>query len=589
MPFTDVFFKGYSAAKSYSTQFTEIASNLYHSRYTKTATAFVVDTSTQLYAAGKFLYESPTVRAKLRDGVNQGWQGLRNSLRWITLYNAVRSSPELQKYVKNSFIANIILYAGPVIVYEGYIKPGLVWLKPDLEDTTNENIYKIIFFTALFAGALLKNLSYSVCITYETAKIAPKEHFPPCPHGTLEHVKANAESLFYYPRNLLTAHCASLAGSFPFKLIAALAYGQCLIESKFVETCTEDRVKIFRKNNAYIFMFGVSFMLMAEFLNRILTALAWWSTGSFFIRDAAMSFVFPFYIILSLLQDKPLPGTEEGIDFFEFNRYEVSTRLSRLVNWIIPTLMDEQARDVFKQSMLLILNFPPLKLLATLLAGFVGFGLFPIKKIVENPRLLFSHRFLTAETLLRIPEFHTLIQTHAHAIKKGVDVINFARSTSWIGAFIPGFLVSSHIKGALNMLASLDKQFVNRIAELPEIAKRINRPELSIPVVRKTKTNSIKVIHGYCDWAQPVKLTRSQSANALLQQVKSVKSAVAIDNDGWELIEKPKNPIKPIKPIRRSASLSALQRSGLFAHIEDSYIKVPKENHEFKILQVKQA
>lgn len=576
MPWKDSFSEKYTTLKTYKNQFLNLVTETYHSPAAQSVTDFVVDTTMQLVTALDFLYNSPVVRKKIYDAVEQGWLGLKSSLRWVTLYHTVKNSPELRKVVTNSFVANIILYAGPVILYEGYIKPGMRALVPDLENSTTENTYNypvMALFGAFCAGALIKNLSYSTCITYHTSKIAPKENFPPCAHGSVEHVKADARSLVYYPRNLLTAYFASLFGTIPFKMVAALAYGQCIVESKdsLRGMCTEDRAKQFRRNNAYNFMYGASFMVTTEVLTRFLTMVAWWSTGSFFIRDAAMSFVFPLFIMLSLLQDKPLPGTEEGIDFFEFNRYEVTTRLSRAFNWTVPALMDDNKRAVIREYAAAIAHFPPIKLFGKIAVCYVGIGLFPLDKLYENPKIFFSHRLLTPETLLQIPELHALVQIHSDGIKKGVEIINYARSASWLGAFIPGFIVSPHITGGMNVLASLDERFVSRIRDLPEIAERITQQDR--PEVRLLEDKSVeKIAPKFDDWCKPP-LKRSQSAAAIL---KSLPKKKARDN-GWVLIEKTKPESKP-KTLQRSLSLSALNRSRLFTttNHDDSFVKVER-------------
>ncbi len=574
MPWKDSIKKKYSAIK------TGIKDN-YLSPAAQTISYFVVDTVMQLYEAVDFLYHSPVVRKKVKDVVSQGWEGLLSTLRWDLLYEAITKSGGLRKFVGGSVFTNIVLYAGPVIVYEGYVKPGMRGLFPGIEEGNKENAYDypmIVFFGTLFAGSLVKNLCYSAGITYHASAIAPKENFPACPHGAVEHLKADARSLVYYPRNLLTARFAYSLASPTFYMVAALAYGECIGEAKasLVGTCTEDRAKQFCRNNAYNFMVGVSFMLMTELLNMALTKAAWWktdsTTGDFFIHDAAMSCILPIYIMLAILREKPLPGTEDGIDFFEFNRKEISERLARACNYAMPALMDQKIRDELKGYAVKIAQFPPVKFVARVLVGYVGLGLFPYATLYKNRKIIFSGKILAPEMLLQIPEFHALVEMHSASIKKGVGWLKFlqyARPASWLGAFVPSLLVSPHITGTINALAGLDEQFVKTIETLPKIAENITWEKKEGEVLDSYVSVPEKA---KIDWDKnSVKLKRSQSVGAILKARAKPKLAptpiptiapmpapTKCKSDDWELVDKSVDkfvmPSKPKKTLPRCKS-----------------------------------
>lgn len=448
---------------------------------TKSVASFFWDTSAQLWGAGKYLYHSPSFKQTANNVLVQSWEGVKHSFNWGSVYRLMVKSPKLQAVVKQSFITNIVLYAGPVIVYEGWVKPGLRALSPELENSSLEASYdypvQALFFT-FYLGALIKNVSSSVIISGETAKYAPKQNFHDCGHGMEENGKAEVRSLLIHPKNLITAKCAEMLGGRVLgNLVQSLAIGQYLIETKLslFEVCTDDRAKQLSANNFYSLVYGLFFLGVYESGVWLLKQAALGVTSSY-IDDGVKSFTLLIFVMHSMLREEALPGKEAGFDVFEYNRVEISGRLAKFAEWLLPQLKNEESRRDMQAAAVGVANFPPIKLAA---AVSVAGGLYPYKKFYHNPSLLFSKKLFTAESLLTIPELRGLVEIKNDGIKNGVKKIQMARmvrSVSWIGAFIPSILVSSNLVNAGTMLGKLDPMFVNQVALLPEIAARAILP-----------------------------------------------------------------------------------------------------------------
>ena len=595
MFFMDSLKRRYKQLKEYSSHIvTSIQTNIskiYKSRPIQAAKSFVAATATQLWAVGKFLYQSPDVRKKVRDFVVQSWQGLRSTLRFRTLYATVRKNPKLRKLIKQSFINNIVLYAGPVIVYQ-WSKSLMCEIAPDFPVSfvgrALDYSIRTLFFS-FYIGNLIKNLSYTASITYETSKIATNHPFASCDCNKGLKIQADLESVFYYPRNLLTAKLVSIGGYYPGKIVSALAYGQCLVEYKLsqVGMCTEHRSKEFSKNNAYILSYGFSFIVMTELLNWLLAG----STVSFFINDATSNFVFQLYAMLALLQDKPLPGNQEGIDFFKFNRLE----LSQMANTLVPALSDDSIRNRLAKSVSAFINFPPIKLTA---ASLFILGLFPLKMFCNDPMLLFSKKLLTAQELLKIRELRELVEINANTID-AIQWIYYLRSGSIIGAVLVGIYAS---KPFVFVLDHLNPTWVNAFAELPVVAKHVQEEldaaecdlllvsvsplnKLPLELVRKAYVLSPEGLYYISDINEPI------SADHLIKLDSKKTNVQAL----WELLGDSSVPYdKALTTLSAAKREIIINKTGhhyafrveLDEKIiaQDNYIPVPgEENYNFEI------
>jgi hypothetical protein len=175
-------------------------------------------------------------------------------------------------------------------------------------------------------------------------------------------------------------------------------------------------------------------------------------------------------MMMSILQDKPLPGKKTGLDLFKYNRVQVSAMLSDATQFTAQQIFDPAARDFFTKVIFAILNFPPMKLAAFFL---LGVGLFPIQ-FYRNPFALPLFKKLTLETALKIPEFNDLILLHENTITTGTRIVPYMRSASLVGSFIPTFLITDkmgHLINAVNALAKLDEKTLGRITSFLEQAK----------------------------------------------------------------------------------------------------------------------
>ncbi len=473
----------------------------------------MVDTVVQTYYFGKFLYHSPFVNAKLHAGVDlaltfpknfvtltgQFFDGLKSHPVKLT-YCTIKNSDSLYTLVVDSFKLNIFYYAGPVIVYEGWIRPASYWMAPELKNSSTENIYNypiqfLFFFFAI--GTFLKNIYYVLRMTDQTKKLTSADNFPVCRHEKQTKTSADIESLVALPLNLFTAKLFFWTSIFLSRNLLPdyagylgyisysgflLALGQSVIDVKLSQrgVCTEDRSKYFAAHHGEHLAYGLTFLLASEGLKWILKASALFADSGYF-ADAASGFVTQLYIILALSLSEPFVGNKAGIDFFKWNRDWVSQQQKELVTWLTPLLSNAESRREMIKSSLAVVNYPPLKLFASLI---IGLGLFPYRIFYETP----AYKWMRVESFLQVPEIRNLVEMHGKQIKQIVEGYHYVRSAAWlsrgaktIDEMMPAGLkipVISTIIHALNEIANVSRAFADRLIDMLVLVVRVTEPSL---------------------------------------------------------------------------------------------------------------
>jgi len=387
-------------------------------------------------SAASFLH-SQNIRTNIQDTVREMWHGFSQKFRIFSVYDTLKKSEKARTVMAQSLVANVVCYAGPVVVFEGVIKPALRYI-PNVEDSYLEStldLFSRVIFMRMAVRMFIDNTVYNACVANTITPVMPAcRHVSGCDCESIKKVKANLASPFYFSGNVLSAYFVGLVpivGEYPGYLIKTLAYGRCLVEYKYsaLGMCTDHRTEILNKNNAYSFGLGASFLMMVGMCNALLRR----ATGaeSAFIYDALFSFFYQCYIMLALLQDKPLPGTR-GTDLFHYPRMLVHSGLKDSVNWLVPKLIDREIRANIQEQVKSALNF-----------SFVQIGIFT----------LIEKEFHSLNTLVKRPAISLFIDYNQEDINKKLNAIIQARGYPlWLAEYAPDFIASESIKIILKIL-----------------------------------------------------------------------------------------------------------------------------------------
>lgn len=474
---------------------------------------YLTQTITQTVAAVRFVWSSPFINRKYQEITRESWEGIKASFRWrdfqkllglsrkktekhrdedwvLVEYHPDDKAVRLRELLRDSFYVNMICYAGSAVVYEGAVKPLVNWILFSAGFSSLENSwsdYVVSRFLFSFAvGAAIKNIYYMAQLGEETTKLlTPVPELKSCGCSKDKLIKADADSLIYYPRNMMTAKFASWMPGFLGYLgtaAQAMVYGQCMMEYRLASdgSCTEHRVVKFTQNNPYAFVYGASLILSAKMASRLLTFLAFGLQNYFlktaislqndYVEDAVFNMLFQIYMIFALMQNQPLPGKSGWLDLFELNRDEMNKIRDRFVTWFVTGMGSKENRDTLIQYAKNILSYPPLKVMGFFV---LAPGLFPVSAFWKDPKKMFSRKIMEPEVLLTVPELAALIKKNNSEINMGVSIAKFARSTSWLVSWVPSYFLSSNLKGSYSILGSVDSAILDQIARLPITAKRL--------------------------------------------------------------------------------------------------------------------
>lgn len=347
----------------------------------------------------------------LNNNLNYLWEGFRQPLRLIHLNNVLNSSAQSKEVLMQSLKDNFICYAGPIILFEGVIKP-IIHTLPYGDDETLENSMQMIshvIFMRIAIKLFINNTSYNLCISH-TAEDVIQKNLQGCECGTIDKVKANLASPFYFVGNLSSAGVIGLIpgiGKYPSIFLKTLAYGQTLTEYKYaaIGTCTSHRLNLLTANNAYCFGVGASLFFTSEVFYLLLTSVLNFKNA--FVYDAIFSFLFQYYILMAMVNEYPLPDQQKGFDFFCYSRLLTERALVDTTNWLIPKLGNAKKRNEYNAILQKIFRF------------------FTLKEFVKNPAI------------------SLLISLKHENVKKTLDKIVQAQGYPlWLMDYVPYYIAS---------------------------------------------------------------------------------------------------------------------------------------------------
>ena len=141
-----------------------------------------------------------------------------------------------------------------------------------------------------------------------------------CDAGAL--LQASLASLAIFIANTVVVNIISYLPL--FKLITwlglSLVYGQSLLEIKLSSAgmCTRHRSEVLIKNNGYSIGIGLALFWIINLCSSLIYNFT--GTQGFFVNDAIFSLIYPYFIMVILIREKPFPSDCPSIDFFDYNR-----------------------------------------------------------------------------------------------------------------------------------------------------------------------------------------------------------------------------------------------------------------------------
>ncbi len=394
--------------------------------------------ATQVAAAATLAFKSAAVRQSIYENVSYAWDGFKQKFRLTKISSAIISSNTIRKIYRQALIENIIYYAGSVLLFENVVKPVIFYVPyseiPQVEESLD--MLAKIFFMRIAIKMFAYNTVYNICLNNAVVgSLDTNQKLKGCDCQTIEKIKANLASPFYFTGNLVTAGLIGLipgVGKYPASFLKTLAYGQCLVEYRYSELgmCTSHRDEVIQANNAYCFGLGLSLFGVTQFFYCVTSNMT--GTESDFIYDAIFSYIFQYYILIALLQTEPLPGKKEGIHFFKYSRVVVDTALTDSLSWIIPRLSNENKRGYYREKFELITEF-------VLVKGVT--------------QVLIDNNLKSFEKFVQTPAMNLFIDLHQDGIIHGLDTIMKARGYPlWLADYAPKFIASENIFILLKIL-----------------------------------------------------------------------------------------------------------------------------------------
>ncbi len=306
----------------------------------------------------------------------KGWEG---ATRPFDPYNVTKmaGSPKSRSSLKASFAANVIYYLSFALLYEVTYQ-SIVSAFSDEDDSLAESsaYFTMSTFALVGLGGLMLHRYYdNTVINLALAKQVADEnptshHYKPCGCDEGAIISAGLFSSLNLSGKLLSIWIASYLPVIRYltPLAYAYAYGESLAEYPYssVGVCTRHRAEELAKHNAYSLGIGASLYAVGE----LITYLIYRQTGvnSFFISNAVYAAIYPWFVTSVLLRDRPLPGDEQGVDFFYYHRYVLQHMADNIGKQIIPLLQNTKKTVDWRKYLQQAAEFAPVRWTKTALS-----------------------------------------------------------------------------------------------------------------------------------------------------------------------------------------------------------------------------
>lgn len=404
--------------------------------------SIVKETFSQVSAIGYAIYSSPLIWKISFDNLLQFWEGLSRLFN-PSIITALLRSKNSRLVLRKSLSANLALYMGSVLLYEGAVKPILRKTIPEMEESQAEkatDFLATIYITRIAIAMFVDNTIYNVCLNKASAENPSETIIEPCPCGTTAMIRASLASPFYYFGNIITANMIGSAlplGEYTIIPLRALIYGQCFVEYKLgmAGLCTAHRYQELLKNNGFCFGLGLSFLTTLYLCNDVVYRAT--HVESVFVNDALFCCLFQHYIMLAQLIDKPLTGDKVGVDVFYHSRLIVETVLKQTCDWIVPRLRNPETRGYLEKGLQKTSQFPPIRLM---------------RKVFLESSLQSSELFMRRSAVeLFFDMYGEGIQTAIAEIRKIRETPSIKRLQKF-SPYLPNFILSQEVRNVLNII-----------------------------------------------------------------------------------------------------------------------------------------
>jgi hypothetical protein len=265
------------------------------------------------------------------DSFAQFWQGFTRVLDLPLLVRTLLTRPETARaYAYGQGFA--MLHLAPAMVYSCVLPQLDVILRESGGDTlaTAVEAGAILFCIYNYVDAYADDLACGTALATASAKESAALHpennplMEPCAHGAVSQFGGSFNSVIYsmgYSLQLLALRKLVKQGeylSLPLQVMVS-AQGFMDYPAGAAGMCTEDRRRLYVMNKRYLAGLGVSYLTWLYVVETLVERYT--GANGFFVRRALESLVGLHFIMVSILsRDKPLPGTEMGVDVLQVNR-----------------------------------------------------------------------------------------------------------------------------------------------------------------------------------------------------------------------------------------------------------------------------
>lgn len=275
----------------------------------------------------------------------------------------VLRSQETRHAIKKTFFTNLG-YLSPVLMYE--ISKHVFYRHVyDPEESSNEsgihyaawmavysiNMLAILYFRRKqFLQMKIDNAAYNSVIPKIISKNNPNEgHKKSCGCEDADIIFSDLISLLRYLSDKIFIKV--IAHLLPFGeelLLLPDIYidGRALAEYNVGNRCMKHRDEELNKNNAFSFGLGLAYRLSLAIAYRAI------GINSDLIYDPLAYLVFQYFIIASLLTNKPPPGTQPGTDFFYPSHLLLNSLIDSVAKKIVPRVEQQKISNKKLQILL---------------------------------------------------------------------------------------------------------------------------------------------------------------------------------------------------------------------------------------------
>lgn len=157
-----------------------------------------------------------------------------------------------------------------------------------------------------------------------------------CEHPVESHIMAGVASSYQYLTNsvlLYMLSCSLPYGEYVTLPLFVLFNGRNLLDVSLANNCSDHRLEVLNKNNAYAVGLGYSYWTTFKFLQY--TTKYFTNSEGYFVNEALNAALYLYYVMATQYnRETPLPGKTEGTDYFYYNRMLADAVVQNTWKWI---------------------------------------------------------------------------------------------------------------------------------------------------------------------------------------------------------------------------------------------------------------